>query len=91
MSVLWIVLGTIVFLFGLARHHLVVRQAGLGLLAIASLKVFVFDLASLDVAYRVLSLVALGTFLLLTAWVYARLRPPPTEPPRSSEPGSATA
>jgi uncharacterized membrane protein len=91
MSVLWIVLGTIVFVFGLARHHLVVRQAGLGLLAIASLKVFVFDLASLDVAYRVLSLVALGTFLLLTAWVYARLRPPPTKPPQSSEPGAAAA
>jgi uncharacterized membrane protein len=79
------VLGTIVFVFGLARHHLVVRQAGLALLGVASLKVFVFDLASLDVAYRVLSLVALGTFLLITAWVYARLRPPATEPPPSAE------
>ncbi|HEX2756615.1 MAG TPA: DUF2339 domain-containing protein [Candidatus Limnocylindrales bacterium] len=89
MSVLWIVLGAAVFVYGLARGHLVVRQAGLGLLALASLKVFVFDLASLDVAYRVLSLVALGTFLLLTAWVYARLRPPPTKPPRSSGPEAA--
>jgi uncharacterized membrane protein YhaH (DUF805 family) len=88
MSVLWIVLGTIVFVFGLARHHLVVRQAGLALLGVASLKVFVFDLASLDVAYRVLSLVALGTFLLITAWVYARLRPPATEP--LTEPAQST-
>jgi len=89
MSVLWIVLGAAVFVFGLARRHLVVRQAGLALLGLASLKVFVFDLASLDVAYRVLSLVALGTFLLITAWVYARLRPPTTRPPRS--PGSESA
>ena len=79
LSVLWIVLGTIVFVFGLARRHLVIRQAGLALLALASAKVFIFDLASLDVAYRVLSLMALGTFLLLTAWVYARLRPRPAE------------
>jgi hypothetical protein len=91
MSVLWIVLGAVVFVFGLARGHLVVRQAGLALLAVASLKVFVFDLASLDVAYRVLSLVALGTFLLITAWVYARLRPPTTKPPTSTEPETAAA
>jgi uncharacterized membrane protein len=81
MSVLWIVLGAAIFVFGLARRHLLVRQAGLALLAVASLKVFVFDLASLDVAYRVLSLVALGTILLLSAWVYARLRPATTKPP----------
>jgi uncharacterized membrane protein len=91
MSVLWIVLGAIVFMYGLARRHLVVRQAGLALLALASLKVFVFDLASLDVAYRVLSLVALGTFLLITAWVYARLRPPTAKPPRSAESETAAA
>jgi uncharacterized membrane protein len=91
MSVLWIVLGAVVFVFGLARGHLVVRQAGLALLALASLKVFVFDLASLDVAYRVLSLVALGTFLLITAWVYARLRPPTTKPPTSTEAETAAA
>ncbi|MEO5940167.1 MAG: DUF2339 domain-containing protein, partial [Candidatus Limnocylindrales bacterium] len=85
MSVLWIVLGAAVFVFGLGRRHLVVRQAGLALLAIASLKVFVFDLASLDVAYRVLSLVALGTFLLITSWVWTRLRPPSAGPPHAGD------
>jgi uncharacterized membrane protein len=91
MSVLWIVLGAVVFVFGLARRHLLIRQAGLALLAVASLKVFVFDLASLDVAYRVLSLVALGTILLLSAWVYARLRPPTAKLPEpdGSEPAAA--
>jgi uncharacterized membrane protein len=100
LSVLWVVLGTIVFVFGVAGRHLVVRQSGLALLALASAKVFIFDLASLDVAYRVLSLVALGTFLLVTAWVYARLRRrpddaqpddvPPDDVPPAPEPGSAT-
>jgi uncharacterized membrane protein len=55
------------------------------LLALASLKVFAFDLASLDVAYRVLSLVALGTFLLITSWVWTRLRPPSADPTRIAD------
>ncbi|MEA2674696.1 MAG: hypothetical protein QOI92_1888, partial [Chloroflexota bacterium] len=91
MSVLWIVLGAVVFVFGLARRHLLIRQAGLALLAVASLKVFVFDLASLDVAYRVLSLVALGTILLLSAWVYARLRPPTAKLPEPDASEAAAA
>jgi uncharacterized membrane protein len=90
LSLLWIVLGTVVFVFGLARRRLLVRQAGLALLALASLKVFLVDLSSLDVAYRVLSLFALGTLLLLTAWAYARLRPPPPIPPDAeTEPKAA--
>jgi uncharacterized membrane protein len=90
LSLLWIVLGTVVFVFGLARRRLLVRQAGLALLALASLKVFLVDLSSLDVAYRVLSLFALGTLLLLTAWAYARLKPPPSIPPDAeTEPKAA--
>ena len=65
MSVLWIVLGAIVFVFGLARGTLSSARPASPCSALASAKVFVFDLASLDVAYRVLSLMALGTFLLL--------------------------
>ena len=74
---------------GVARRHLVVRQSGLALLALASAKVFIFDLASLDVAYRVLSLVALGTFLLVAAWVYARLRRRPDDVQPAAEPGAS--
>ena len=75
MSVLWIVLGAIVFVFGLARGTSSSARPASPCWRSPRLKVFVFDLASLDVAYRVLSLIALGTFLLLTAWVYARLTP----------------
>ena len=45
------------------------------LLALATAKVFLLDLASLDVAYRVLSLVGLGLLLLGSAYAYGRLRP----------------
>ncbi|HEY5434673.1 MAG TPA: hypothetical protein VIK13_05530, partial [Candidatus Limnocylindrales bacterium] len=49
---------------------------GLGLLGLATAKVFFVDLAALDVAYRVLSLVALGVLLLVSAAVYARTQRP---------------
>ena len=58
------------------------RDAGLGLLALATAKVFLVDLASLDVAYRVLSLAALGLLLLASAWLYLRFRGQRPEPAR---------
>jgi uncharacterized membrane protein len=48
---------------------------------LATVKVFLFDLASLDVAYRVLSLVALGVLLLVSAFAYSRMQHP--HPPAS--------
>ncbi|MGZ6340312.1 MAG: DUF2339 domain-containing protein [Candidatus Limnocylindrales bacterium] len=76
LSVLWSVLGGAVFAAGLATRRPPVRLFGLGLLGLATAKVFVADLAALDVAYRVLSLVALGVLLLISAVVYSRMQHP---------------
>jgi hypothetical protein len=75
LSVLWSVIGGMAFVAGLVLTAADVRRAGLALLALASTKVFLVDLAALDVAYRVLSLVALGLLLLGSAYLYQRLRP----------------
>jgi uncharacterized membrane protein len=72
LSLVWSALGVIAFVIGLRAHLRPVRRAGLALLGLATVKVFIVDLASLDVAYRVLSLVGLGILLLLSAVVYAR-------------------
>ncbi|HKF85995.1 MAG TPA: DUF2339 domain-containing protein, partial [Candidatus Limnocylindrales bacterium] len=76
LSVLWMALGVLALVGGLVTQRAIVRDAGLGLLALATAKVFIFDLASLDVAYRVLSLAALGLLLLASAWLYLRFRGP---------------
>ena len=60
-------------MLGLRTHLAPIRRAGLALLGLATAKVFIVDLAALDVAYRVLSLVGLGVLLLVSALVYARL------------------
>jgi hypothetical protein len=82
LSVLWSVLGGIAFAAGLRVHRTPIRLFGLALLGLATVKVFLVDLAALDLAYRVLSLVALGVLLLVSALVYARMQHPhgPTAP-----------
>jgi uncharacterized membrane protein len=72
LSLVWSALGVIAFVIGLRAHLRPVRRAGLALLGLATAKVFIVDLASLDVAYRVLSLVGLGVLLLVSAVFYAR-------------------
>jgi uncharacterized membrane protein len=72
LSLVWSALGVIAFVIGLRGRLRPVRRAGLALLGLATAKVFIVDLASLDVAYRVLSLVGLGVLLLVSAVVYAR-------------------
>jgi hypothetical protein len=74
-SILWGVIGIAVFLAGIISWRQGVREGGLGLLALASAKVFLFDLSYLDVAYRVLSLIGLGLLLLIGAYAYQSLRP----------------
>ncbi|HEU0237155.1 MAG TPA: DUF2339 domain-containing protein [Candidatus Limnocylindrales bacterium] len=74
-SVLWAVLGGGAFVVALVRPMADPRRFGLALLGVATAKVFLFDLAALDVAYRVLSFVGLGVLLLASAYLYRRLQP----------------
>jgi uncharacterized membrane protein len=71
------VLGLLAFVAGLQRRLPELRHAGLVLLGLATLKVFLVDLAALDVAYRVVSLIALGLLLLASAGLWQRLQPRP--------------
>jgi hypothetical protein len=74
-SILWALIGMGVFVAGIVGWRQLVRETGLALLALATGKVFIFDLSYLDVAYRVLSLMGLGVLLLGGAYVYQMLRP----------------
>jgi uncharacterized membrane protein len=91
LSVLWALLGVAGFVIGLMRRSATARLFGLGLLAIVTAKVFIVDLAALDVAYRVLSFVALGLLLLGAAYLASRFqpdRPPGAEPMPPPEPAA---
>jgi uncharacterized membrane protein len=73
LSILWAALGGAAFAAGIVRFGPTVRAVGLGLLGLATAKVFVYDLASLNTSYRVLSFIGLGILLLASSYVYQRL------------------
>ena len=55
LSALWSIVGAAAFATGLVARRPPIRLFGLALLGLATAKVFLVDLAALDVAYRVLS------------------------------------
>lgn len=79
LSILWSVTGVLVTGAGLVLRNAALRVAGLAVLALAAAKVFLFDLSSLDIAYRVITLIVLGVLLMASAWAWNRLRPGATE------------
>jgi uncharacterized membrane protein len=81
LSIAWVLVGAGAFALGLVRGIGLARGFGLALLAVATAKVFLFDLAALDVAYRVLSFIGLGGVLLASSFVAAHFRAPRGESP----------
>lgn len=75
LSIFWATLGGAAFIVGLIRRFAALRLFGLALLSVATVKVFLFDLASLDATYKVPSLIGLGVLLLASSYVYQRLKP----------------
>jgi uncharacterized membrane protein len=86
LSVCWAFLGLGILVAGLVTRHLPVRVFGLGLLGLATVKVFIVDMSTLDIAFRVLSFVGLGLLLLGTGWIYVRLQGRAARPP--DQPGA---
>jgi hypothetical protein len=62
------------------------RHIGFGLLALATARVFVVDLAAMDVAYRAIVLAGLGVLLLVSAWLYTHTHGPEARNARCSGP-----
>lgn len=74
LSAFWALTGLAGLVAGLKRDVRILRLGALGLLALAVVKVFLYDLAELDSIYRALSFIALGLLLLGGAFAYQRLR-----------------
>ena len=71
-SMLYAVYGAVMIAAGAWRANRQIRLLGLLILGLTTLKVFLFDLASLEQIYRVIAFVGLGLILLLVSWHYQR-------------------
>lgn len=74
LSVTWAAYATILVVIGLRRQFPPLRLFAMVVLALTIAKVFTVDLAQLQRAYRVVSVLVLGLLLLLTSYLYQRAR-----------------
>ena len=77
LSGFWSLVGVAGLIVGLRTSNSPIRNGALGLLLATVAKVFLYDLSTLTSIYRVISFIALGLLLLVGAFAYQRLRPPP--------------
>ena len=75
-SVTWAVYATALIVIGLQRRYAPIRYFAIGLFAITIGKVFFSDLAELQRIYRVMSVIALGITLMLTSYLYQKMKAP---------------
>jgi uncharacterized membrane protein len=71
-SAVWLVLALALFVAGIRLGRQVVRYAGLGVMTLVVLKVFLWDMSSLEGLYRIASFIGLGLCLVAIGWLYQR-------------------
>ena len=71
-TAVWAAYAVALLVVGIAKGSRPVRLAALGLLAIPIAKVFVYDVFTLERAYRVAAFVGLGVLLLASGYLYQR-------------------
>ena len=74
LSVAWVVYSVLLMSLGIWRRVRAVRYVAIAFFEISILKVFLYDLASLDTVYRIFSFIGLGLFLLATSYLYQRFK-----------------
>lgn len=71
-TIAWAVFALALITLGLWKRARHARYAGIGLLAVAVLKLFLHDLASIDSVYRIGALIAVAVIALAASWLYQR-------------------
>ncbi len=71
-SLLWALQGLTVLVIGFVSKDKCFRVYGLTLLSLVCAKLIFVDMATLQIAYRIMSFIAVGVVLLLTSFFYVR-------------------
>jgi uncharacterized membrane protein len=79
LSVVWGIYASGLLVVGRMRDLRLLRVMALALLSVTTLKVFIWDLSSLDRAYRIVSFIMLGAILLVVSYFYQRRQEPVEE------------
>jgi uncharacterized membrane protein len=88
-SVVWAIYATLLIVIGLGRDYAPIRYFAILLFALTTMKVFFVDMAHLERIYRILSVIGLGIALLVTSYLYQRIRVTPITAEPMTGQGSA--
>ena len=80
-SLVWLAFALALFMAGLKLARQNVRYAGLAVMTLVVLKVFLADMADLSGLLRIFSFMGLGASLVGIGWLYTRFLPPPAPEP----------
>lgn len=78
-SAVWLVSALALFVAGIKLARQYIRYAGLGVMVLVVLKVFLWDMSGLEGLYRIFSFVGLGLCLVGIGWIYQRFVQKPKE------------
>jgi uncharacterized membrane protein len=72
-SAVWLIFGVLLLVAGFLLHSQPARLASTAVVALAIVKVFLFDMAGLTGIFRALSFIGLGAVLIGIGWLYQRM------------------
>jgi uncharacterized membrane protein len=83
-SIAWAAYAFIVMILGITRRVIALRYAGIALLVVTLLKLFLHDLWSLGGLYRIGALIGLALVLIPVSWLYQRFLSAPANAKQES-------
>jgi uncharacterized membrane protein len=78
-SAVWLASALVLFIAGIKLSRQYVRYAGLAVMVLVVLKVFLWDISNLGGAYRIISISGAGLCLIGIGWLYQRFVQKPKE------------
>lgn len=72
LTALWAIYAVALLVVGMIKQWRLVRLSALALIAIPTIKVFVYDVFALTQLYRIIAFIGLGVLLLTSAYLYQR-------------------
>lgn len=74
LSIFWLIYAIVLLTVGFVKKYKLVRLGGMGLLSLAILKLFFYDLWGLGTLYRIVSSISLGVVLLSISFAYQKYK-----------------
>ena len=69
-SISWIVYAGVVTTLGILKQKQILKNSGITLCLLSVVRIFVYDLAAVDVIYKFIAFIVLGIILMLLSYIY---------------------